>query len=76
MRPLVYRLATECGLAGWVANRIDKDCENPDDNVLALQERLDAPLLADFGYAGDAGWPQLPYPAIDLQPLLASRASF
>ena len=32
-------------LAGWVANRIDPDMARPEDNIAALRERLDAPLL-------------------------------
>ena len=40
-------------LEGWVANRMDPDCELQDENVAALLERLPAPLLADIGYAGE-----------------------
>lgn len=36
---------------GWVANRMDPDCEQQDENVAALRERLPAPLLADLDYA-------------------------
>lgn len=32
-------------LYGWVANRIDPAFERCDENIAALQERLDAPLL-------------------------------
>lgn len=39
--------------AGWVANRIDPDCENADDMVTALRRRLAAPLLADLAYVAD-----------------------
>ena len=41
-------------LAGWVANRIDPACEQPDGNVMALRQRLPAPLLADLSYSDDA----------------------
>ena len=41
-------------LAGWVANRIDPDCEQQDGNVTALKQRLAAPLLADLTYFDDA----------------------
>jgi dethiobiotin synthetase len=41
-------------LVGWVANRIDPGCEQPDGNVAALVERLPVPLLADLGYSADA----------------------
>ena len=35
-------------LAGWVANRLDGDCLRTEENIAALEERLDAPLLADL----------------------------
>ena len=41
-------------LAGWVANRIDPDCEQQDGNIMALKQRLAAPLLADLAYLDDA----------------------
>jgi len=37
-------------LAGWVANRIDPAMGEADANVLALTDRLPAPLLADFAW--------------------------
>ena len=37
-------------LAGWVANHIDPDMLYPDENVDALRERLDAPLLARIAH--------------------------
>ena len=33
-------------LAGWVANRVDPQCQYPDELVAALGERLPAALLA------------------------------
>lgn len=62
-------------LAGWVANRIDSECEMQDENVLALRERLDVPLLADFPYSEDAAWSRQRFRLIDLEPLWASRVS-
>jgi dethiobiotin synthetase len=41
-------------LAGWVANRNDPGCEQQDGNVMALRQRLPAPLLADLSYSDDA----------------------
>jgi dethiobiotin synthetase len=38
-------------LAGWVANHIDRDMLYADENVEALRERLDAPLLARIAHA-------------------------
>ncbi|MET0167118.1 MAG: AAA family ATPase, partial [Vicinamibacterales bacterium] len=37
-------------LAGWVANHIDPDMLHADENVAALRERLDAPLLARVAF--------------------------
>lgn len=37
-------------LAGWVANHIDPDMLHADENVAALRERLDAPLLARIAF--------------------------
>ena len=53
-------------LAGWIANRVDPGCDRQDENVRALQERLDAPLLADFPYAEGADWPGRRFGALDL----------
>ena len=41
-------------LVGWVANRIDPGCEQQDGNIMALKQRLPAPLLADLAYSDDA----------------------
>ena len=41
-------------LAGWVANRVDPDCEQQDGNIMALRQRLPAPLLVDVAYSDDA----------------------
>ena len=38
-------------LAGWIANRIDPQMPFADQNIAALSERLDAPLLADVAHA-------------------------
>jgi len=42
-------------LAGWVANRLDPQCEHPDELVTTLGERLPAALLADICFAQDNG---------------------
>jgi dethiobiotin synthetase len=62
-------------LAGWVANRIDPDCEFQDGNVRALRERIAAPLLADFEYAANGVWPEQLARKIDLNPLLTQDSS-
>jgi dethiobiotin synthetase len=50
-------------LAGWVANRIDPAMSAIDENVAALAERIDAPLMADVPY--------VPTPSVDaIAPLL------
>ncbi|WON73322.1 dethiobiotin synthase [Nitrosospira sp. Is2] len=48
--------ATGLALAGWVANCIDPHMAALDENVFALEERLDCPLLAvlPFDSAADA----------------------
>jgi dethiobiotin synthetase len=42
-------------LCGWVANRLDADCQRMEENITALSERLDAPLLADLPLGMDEG---------------------
>jgi dethiobiotin synthetase len=37
-------------LAGWIANRIDPDMTRLDENMAALAERIDAPMLAAFPF--------------------------
>ncbi|CAH0348513.1 dethiobiotin synthase [Aquabacterium sp. CECT 9606] len=44
-------LARGLTLAGWVANRIDPSMIGQDANVDTLRQRLQAPLLADWGWA-------------------------
>ena len=41
-------------LAGWVANGIDPDFECRDENIQTLQNKLDAPLLADIPWSPGA----------------------
>lgn len=43
-------LARGLKLAGWVANRIDPDMSHFDENLLALDERIGAPLLGVIPY--------------------------
>ena len=42
-------------LAGWVANRIDPAMSRFEENLLALRERLDAPLLGVVPFDPDSG---------------------
>ena len=56
-------------LAGWIANRIDPDMLLPAENIVTLQDALDAPML------GELPWQVAPAAAaqhLDLAPLLAS----
>ncbi|AZG12812.1 dethiobiotin synthase [Cupriavidus pauculus] len=56
-------------LAGWIANRIDPDMLLPTENIVTLQDALDAPLL------GELPWQVAPAAAaqhLDLAPLFAS----
>ena len=57
-------------LAGWVANRIDPQCEHPDALVAALDERLAAVLLADIGFTKDCSGIEKQAGRIDLASLL------
>src|SRR5262249_20935664 len=54
-------------LAGWVANRIDREMLEADANVSALTERLSAPLCADLAWRDDAA----PAPALSREALCA-----
>jgi dethiobiotin synthetase len=45
-------------LAGWVANGIDPDFACRDENILTLQEKLDAPMLAQIP------WCEKPHPEL------------
>ena len=44
---LTCQAIAACGLplAGWIANRIDPDMQRWEENLAALRERIDAPLL-------------------------------
>jgi dethiobiotin synthetase len=57
-------------LAGWVANRVDAQCEHADEVVTALGERLPAALLADIGFTPDNGALEKQASRIDLAALL------
>jgi dethiobiotin synthetase len=41
-------------LAGWIANRIDREMREGDANVSVLTHRLGLPPCADFGWRDDA----------------------
>jgi dethiobiotin synthetase len=59
-------------LAGWVANRIDPDCQCADENVEALRRRLAAPLLADLPYVADDEVREARFGDLDLRALAVS----
>lgn len=40
-------------LCGWVANRLDSECLQVEENIAALKDRLDAPLLVDLPFEQD-----------------------
>jgi dethiobiotin synthetase len=44
---------TGAAFAGWVANRLDPDCEAAEETVAALRERVEAPFLGELRYAQD-----------------------
>lgn len=58
-------------LCGWVANRIDSECLCVEENVIALKERLGAPLLLDLPCEPDEQCLMQLASQIDLQPLMA-----
>ena len=39
-----------CQIAGWIANTVDPDMDNFDDNLAFLKHKLPAPLLATIPY--------------------------
>lgn len=53
------------GLVGWIANRIDPAMQEGDANVVALAERLPAPLVADIPWLLD----RARAPAVDREAL-------
>jgi dethiobiotin synthetase len=52
--------------SGWVANRIDPDCERQEQIIAALCERLRVPLLADVAYVDERPDAQLVADSIDV----------
>ena len=57
-------------LAGWVANRVDPQCQHADELVTSLGERLAAALLADIGFKPDNGEIEKQASRMDLAALL------
>jgi dethiobiotin synthetase len=55
-------------LAGWVANRVDPEMEAPEASVVAIAERLPAPLVADIAFV-PRGAPVPPLPREALRTL-------
>ena len=58
-------------LAGWIANRIDPECQKPDAVIAALGGWLDAPLLADLRYQPGQVLRESQAQQIEVTPLLA-----
>ena len=61
--------AARVRLAGWVANHTDAQMQRPNENVSALKERLDAPLLARIEHRSQPD-PRSIARDLDLDPLL------
>jgi dethiobiotin synthetase len=59
-------------LAGWVANQVDAAMPYADDNVVALQARLDAPLLARIAHQSAPAAAAVAM-TIDLEAIASSR---
>lgn len=47
-------VADGCRLAGWIANRIDPAMEHADDSIVAIGERIAAPLLGTLDWGDPA----------------------
>ena len=60
-------------LAGWVANCIDPAMPALAENIAALEQRLDAPLLGSVAFSPDAA-PKKITPLLNIEPLLRMRA--
>lgn len=56
-------------LAGWVANRIDPAMTHVQENIAALEQRIDAPLLARFPFQPTAK-PDIAVSAIPIEMLM------
>ena len=56
-------------LAGWVANQIDPAMTHVPENIAALEQRIDAPLLAQFPFQPSAK-PDVTASAIPIQMLM------
>ncbi len=71
---LTARAIAASGLpfAGWVANTLDATMAVPDENVAALEERLEAPLLGRLPLQANLDLEALAS-LIDVRPLLAER---
>ena len=59
--------------AGWVANCIDPAMPALAENIAALEQRLDAPLLGSVAFSPDAAPKKIP-PLLNIEPLLRMRA--
>lgn len=59
-------------LAGWVANHLDPHMAYAHENVQALMERLDAPLVGRVPYAGTDPGPQIAA-TLDIGALMPAR---
>lgn len=57
-------------LAGWIANRVDPTCQEPDAVVRAIGGWLAAPLLADVPYQSDEALRARLAQQVDIAPLL------
>jgi dethiobiotin synthetase len=65
-------------LAGWIANQIDPAMTHVDENIVALNERIEAPLLARFPYRlpGDHGVPTLGFSSETIMHLTSLKQGY
>jgi dethiobiotin synthetase len=67
--------AVQCSglrLVGWIANRVDPECQKPDAIIAALEGWLAVPLLGDVRYQSDDALRATQAQQVDIAPLLAS----
>ena len=67
---LYEQMDTHLDDAGWVANRVDPECQMPDAVIAALGGWMPAPLLADVGYQSDGIVSESQAQKIKVAPLL------
>lgn len=58
--------AAPVSCVGWVANRLDPDCEAVEENITALRERLPLPCLGELAYSPEGDRNAIAFEELDL----------